>query len=163
MVDNSNCSPTRLTALSTLFILDSEASFHFSPFPEARYCMVFPVSAVLLDEVGGQRGTVSFHRPTRTSLAVSPDGPWSRRPARNLAARFQPSLPKPDRHLSAHPAFQGDGSTGIGFIPLAGSRPPPRPLGSVHPPLRPFPVSWALPQAVEYYDRSVTISLSADR
>jgi len=89
--------------------------------------------------------------------------PWSRRPARNLAARFQPSLPKPDRHLSAHPAFQGDGSTGIGFIPLTGSRPPPRPLGSVHLPLRPFPVSWALPQAVEYYDRSVTISLSADR
>jgi len=41
------------------------------------------------DEVGGQRGTVSFHRPTRTSLAVSPDGPLTRRLFPNRAGTFR--------------------------------------------------------------------------
>ena len=33
----------------------------------------------------------------------------------------------------------------------------------MHTTLRPFPMSWALPQAVEYYGRSVDIGLSARR
>jgi hypothetical protein len=73
-------------------------------------------------------------------------------------ALFQLPLPEPCRHLSMHTALQEGGSTGIG--PL---RHPPHPLGSVHLSLRPFPVSWALPQAFEYYCRSVAISLSARR
>jgi hypothetical protein len=47
----------------------------------------------------------------------------------------------------------------LGLSPC-GSRPPPHPLGSVHPPLRPFTLSWALPQAFDYYDRSATMRVS---
>ncbi len=73
-------------------------------------------------------------------------------------ALFQLPLPEPCRHLSMHTALQECGSTGIGLL-----RHPPHPLGSVHLSLRPFPMSWALPQAFEYYCRSVAISLSARR
>src|SRR6266436_9845136 len=51
----------------------------------------------------------------------------------------------------------------IGLIPLAGSRPPPYPLGSVHLPLFPFVVSQALPWAFGYYGNSVTIGVAPCR
>lgn len=47
-----------------------------------------------------------------------------------------PPLPKPCRRLSAHTAFQGGGSTGLGLL-----RHPPHPLGSARLPLWPFVVS----------------------
>lgn len=101
------------------------------------------------DEVGGQRGAASYSDlPGGILLAGS---------IRN-AALFQPPLPEPDRRLSTHPALQGDDSTDLGLL-----RSPPHPLGCVHLPLRSFTLSWALPQAFDYYDRSVTMSLSALR
>ena len=43
------------------------------------------------DEVGGQRGTVSFPRPTRNFLAVSPDGPFLTAPSRTGQDTFTSS------------------------------------------------------------------------
>jgi hypothetical protein len=51
----------------------------------------------------------------------------------------------------------------IGLIPLAGSRPPPYPSGSVHLPLFPFVVSQALPWAFGYYGNSVTMGVAPFR
>ncbi len=106
-------------------------------------------------EVGSQRVT-SANRLGRAfperSLLLS-DGP-----TRPTSARFQLPLPEPCRLLSQHTALQGCGSTCLGL-----SRSPPHPLGFVHPPLRPFPLSWALPQAFEYYCRSATMRVSPFR
>jgi hypothetical protein len=99
------------------------------------------------DEVDGRRGTMHS-----SDLPEIPSGGVMK------TALFQPSLPEPDRRLSTHPALQGDDSTSLGLL-----RHPPHPLGFVHLPLRPFTLSWALPQAFDYYDRSVTMSLSAWR
>jgi len=99
------------------------------------------------DEVDGRRGTVHS-----SDLPEISSGGFVK------TALFQPSLPEPDRRLSTHPALQGDDSTGIGLL-----RHPPHPLGFVHLPLRSFTLSRALPQAFDYYDRSVTMSLSACR
>lgn len=65
---------------------------------------------------------------------------------------------EPCRLLSQHTALQGCGSTGLGL-----TRPPPHPLGCVRLPLHSFPLSWALPQAFEYYECSVTVRLSPFR
>ena len=46
------------------------------------------------NEVGGQRGTVSC-----SDFPGLPESIWG-------TVLFQPPLPKPDRHLSAHPALQ---------------------------------------------------------
>jgi hypothetical protein len=102
--------------------------------------------AMLKNEVGGQRGTVSC-----SDFPGLPESIWG-------TVLFQPPLPKPDRHLSAHPAFQRGSSTGIGLL-----RHPPHPLGSVCLLLRPFPLSWALPLAFGYYCRSVTMRLAPRR
>jgi hypothetical protein len=53
---------------------------------------------------------------------------------------FQRSPAEPSGRISTHSALQGGGSTGIGL-----ARHPPHPLGCVHLPLRPFPLSQALP------------------
>src|SRR5437763_15169538 len=83
-------------------------------------------------EVGGQRVSSATDSAERFS--------WVSRPrdisARSGSDRFQPPLPEPCRLLSEHTALQGGGSTGIGLL-----RHPPRPLGSVHPPLQPFTLS----------------------
>src|SRR6266567_7274432 len=71
---------------------------------------------------------------------------------------FQPPLPEPCRLLSEHTALQGCGSTCIGLL-----RHPPHPLGYLHLPLRPFTLSWALPQAFDYYDRSAAMRVSPFR
>jgi hypothetical protein len=75
------------------------------------------------------------------------------------SARFQLPLPEPDRRLSPHPAL-----TAIGH-PLPGLLPHPRQHWYCVRPfaLDSFPVSWALPQAVEYYESSVAMGLSAFR
>lgn len=102
-------------------------------------------------EVGGQRVSSTTDSAERFH--------WVSRPidisARSVSDRFQPPLPEPCRPLSRHTALQGGSSTGIGLL-----RHPPHPLGSVHLPLRPFTLSWALPQAFDYYDRSAPIRLS---
>ncbi len=93
--------------------------------------------------------------------AFAPIRHSGRPPARyqgNPLTLFQRSPAEPDWHLSAHPALPGGSSTGIGL-----ARHPPHPLGCVHLPLRPFPLSQALPRAFEYYGRSVTLSLAAFR
>jgi hypothetical protein len=78
-----------------------------------------------LHEVDGRRGTIRS-----SDLPEIPSGGFMK------MALFQPSLPEPCRHLSMHTALQGCGSTGLGLL-----RSPPHPLGSVRPPLHPFPLS----------------------
>jgi hypothetical protein len=77
-------------------------------------------------------------------------------------ALFQQPLPEPCRLLSQHTALQRCGSTCIGLIPLRFAAPP-HPLGSVHFPLWPFALSWALPLAFDYYDHSVAVRVSPFR
>ena len=99
------------------------------------------------DEVGGQRGAVCFFRP----LKDFSDGFMK-------TVLLQPPLPEPCRLLSQHTALQRGDSTGIGLL-----RHPPHPLGSVHLLLWPFTLSWALPQAFDYYDHSAPMRLSPCR
>src|SRR6266704_6675696 len=99
------------------------------------------------DEVGGQRGAVCFFRP----LKDFSDGFMK-------TVLLQPPLPEPCRLLSQHTALQRGDSTGIGLL-----RHPPHPLGSVHLLLWPFTLSWALPQAFDYYDHSAPMRLSPGR
>ena len=120
--------------------------------------VIWIVSALLLGplhEVGSRR-VASASRLGRVfpkrSLLLSDC------PTRPTSARFQLPLPEPCRLLSQHTALQGCGSTCLGL-----TRHPPHPLGCVHPPLRPFTLSWALPQAFGYYDRSATLNLSVGR
>ncbi len=99
------------------------------------------------DEVGGQRAAVCFFRP----LKDFSDGFMK-------TVLLQPPLPEPCRLLSQHTALQRGDSTGIGLL-----RHPPHPLGSVHLLLWPFTLSWALPQAFDYYDHSAPMRLSPGR
>jgi hypothetical protein len=99
------------------------------------------------DEVGGQRGAVCFFRPIKDFS----DGFLK-------TVLLQPPLPEPCRLLSQHTALQRGDSTGIGL-----TRHPPHPLGSVHLLLWPFTLSWALPQAFDYYDHSAPMRLSPCR
>ena len=101
----------------------------------------------LRDEVGGQRGAVCCFRP----LKDFSDGFMK-------TVLLQPPLPEPCRLLSQHTALQRGDSTGIGLL-----RHPPHPLGSVHLLLWPFTLSWALPQAFDYYDHSAPMRLSPCR
>src|SRR5258708_4108621 len=111
-------------------------------------------SCRVIHEVGGQRGS-SATDSEKCFHWVSTPMDFS---TRSVLDRFQPPLPEPCWHLSAHTALQGCGSTGLGLL-----RPPPHPLGSVRLPLRPFTLSWALPQAFGYYDRSAPLRLSPVR
>lgn len=99
------------------------------------------------DEVGGQRGAVCFFRPIKDFS----DGFVK-------TVLLQPPLPEPCRLFSQHTALQRGDSTGIGLL-----RHPPHPLGSVHLLLWPFTLSWALPQAFDYYDHSAPMRLSPGR
>ena len=64
--------------------------------------------------------------------------------------------------------FSASGSPGMGLhrdraLSPDGSRHPPHPLGFVHLPLPPFPLSWAFPQALGYSRCSATMRVSPFR
>jgi len=65
------------------------------------------IQRVTLGEVGSQRGTVVSLDLPQVAVMVF----WRY----HRTALFQLPLPKPDRRVSPHPAFQGGGSTCIGL------------------------------------------------
>jgi hypothetical protein len=77
-----------------------------------------------LNEVGGQRGAV-----LSLDLLETLSSSFIR------TVLFQPPLPEPDRHLSAHPALQAWNVVCLDCLSPYGSRPPPHNRGHFHSPV----------------------------
>ncbi len=131
------------------------AYYHFvRPHQSLRIALVQP------RERGGKLMAQRYRQRTPAMAAGRAHRRWNEVGGQRVTFRHVSNRPFPNRTGT----FQRIRLSRDVTPPCIGlSRPPSHPLGCVHLPLRSFTLSWALPQAFDYYDRSVTMRVSPCR